>query len=502
MKNLTKFFSLIKSDKKTRMLSIITIALLFMFTIGYSLSVFTNSSNKKIANIKVNDLSFSMTTNSGEEDDRILHLQAGKTESFNIVITNLNKIDLKYELNYEVCNDVNCNETSNSLPDNVNVLLDGKSKDDTVGTILSFDNNKKISIGLISINNSNQDYYLRLSLNAGYTWNNLVLVNQFETLNKTSLQSEIIAYVDGQQVSTYPDSCDYFAELKGYNGNNEVSLTDKSVTCDTNTRLWKTSYVGYASKIVINFTYNLKAPKFSYTGKYMVVNGESSDWNIKLLSSGTFIFLNDTSAIDVFVVGGGGGGCLADSYGYDIHGDGGGGGYTKTQKNILVEKGNSYTITIGSGGAGVNGSPWVGGTGGTTSAFGVSASGGKGGSGNVAGWGVGGSGGSGGGICGGSGGSNGGNGINGDSNPLNPGTIGKGQSSNTRAFGENNGELFAGGGGGAWKYTAGAGGAGGGGNAGVAGTANTGGGGGAGGINLPAQAGGSGIAIIRATKNT
>ena len=78
MKKLTKFFNLIKENKQTRILSLMTIAMLFIFTIGYSLSMFTGGSNKKVVNIKVNDLSFNITTNSGESNDRILHLQAGK----------------------------------------------------------------------------------------------------------------------------------------------------------------------------------------------------------------------------------------------------------------------------------------------------------------------------------------------------------------------------------------------------------------------------------------
>ncbi len=75
---LIKFFNLIKKDKQVKVLTITGIILLFIFTLGYSLSMFTSSQNNKVANIKVNDLSFNITTNSGTSDDRILHLQAGK----------------------------------------------------------------------------------------------------------------------------------------------------------------------------------------------------------------------------------------------------------------------------------------------------------------------------------------------------------------------------------------------------------------------------------------
>lgn len=77
---LIKFFNLIKKDKQAKILTIMGIILLFIFTLGFSLSMFTTNRNNKVANIKVNDLSFNITTNSGETNDRILHLQAGKIE--------------------------------------------------------------------------------------------------------------------------------------------------------------------------------------------------------------------------------------------------------------------------------------------------------------------------------------------------------------------------------------------------------------------------------------
>ena len=124
---LTKFFSLIKNDKQTRFLTIITILLLFIFTLGYSISMFNGSNVKEAANINVNGLSFNMTTNSGETDDRVLHLQAGKTEQFNVVLTNLNKVNTKYELTYELCNDSKCTSTSKAIPNTITVVKEEES---------------------------------------------------------------------------------------------------------------------------------------------------------------------------------------------------------------------------------------------------------------------------------------------------------------------------------------------------------------------------------------
>ena len=117
--NLIKFFNLIKKDKQAKGLLIVGTLVIFIFTLGFSLSMFTSNNSSKIANIKVNDLSFNITTNSGTSNDRILHLQAGKIEQFNIILTNLNKIDVKYEFTYELCNNQNCTETSNNIPSDI-----------------------------------------------------------------------------------------------------------------------------------------------------------------------------------------------------------------------------------------------------------------------------------------------------------------------------------------------------------------------------------------------
>ena len=181
MKKLTKFFNLIKNDKKTRLLLIMTIALLFIFTIGYSLSMFTGSSNKKVANIKVNDLSFNITTNSGESNDRILHLQAGKTELFKITITNLNKLDTKYELIYKVCKDIKCTSYLDTLPNEIKIGLNPALESSVSGILVT---NNFSEVNLLTANNTDKDYYILLDLQAGYSWNELALLNQFNDFNK------------------------------------------------------------------------------------------------------------------------------------------------------------------------------------------------------------------------------------------------------------------------------------------------------------------------------
>ena len=197
-----------------------------------------------------------------------------------------------------------------------------------------------------------------------------------------------------------------------------------------------------------NFKVSLRTiPEFTYTGSYEIVDNNNNkitditswnnDWKIRFLTSGTLTFTDLKSAvngIDVFLVGGGAGG--GSDYWYEIRngwggtatGYGGGGGYTKTVKNVTISKGTSYSIVVGSGGG-------VGGNGGSSSGFGYTANGGAGRNG-----------GSGGGRAaivyehsGGSGGTNGGNSSCG---------TGIGQGTTTREFGESTGNLYSPGGGG------------------------------------------------------
>ncbi len=244
--NITK---VIKNNKRIKYITIVTVMLLFISIIGYSLSFFNRDKVNLIANIKVNDLAFNITTNSGTSDDRILHLQAGKTESFNIIITNLNKISTKYELLYEVCSDEKCTNKLNELPEDVEVGLNSSLTNEVSGTI---NGKKPVYVNLLTENKTENDYYIKLNLNAGYVWNDLALVNQFDIFSK---MTSIIAYVDGIEVNNFPDSCDYTATITGYKNNKEIPLKEASVTCDESTTEWKISYIGSADKIKITFKY-------------------------------------------------------------------------------------------------------------------------------------------------------------------------------------------------------------------------------------------------------
>ena len=111
-------------------------------------------------------------------------------------------------------------------------------------------------------------------------------------------------------------------------------------------------------------------PVFTYSGDSQVVDDGNGNWRIKLMSTGTLRFTdlgNAKDGIDVFLVGGGAGGCASAQAGYG--GGGGGGGYTKTVSGKAVSKNTDYVITIGGGGGSKA-------NGGITSAFDESVDGG------------------------------------------------------------------------------------------------------------------------------
>ena len=180
---------------------------------------------------------------------------------------------------------------------------------------------------------------------------------------------------------------------------------------------------------------------FSYSSSYSVLSDGGGNWRVKFLASGT-LNLYSSLSIDLFLVGGGGTGRYS----------GGGGGYTRTIKSIMIENNSSKAIVVGAGAT----FDWTAvRNGGESSAFGYKAAGGYGTGQNT----NGGNGGSGGGCYEyadqGSGGGDGGtNGANGSSKCVETnGGSGQasvagpnGESGNTREFGESSGDLYAGGG--------------------------------------------------------
>ena len=187
----------------------------------------------------------------------------------------------------------------------------------------------------------------------------------------------------------------------------------------------------YNPPVVKNYTPAIY-PKYTYTGEHLLVKDENYHWRIKFLTSGTLTWLWEDTEIDIFCVGAG---AKGGNWG-------GGGGRTATYKKQKITRGQEIVVVIGATAF----------TAGASSFGSFSAKGGgpgaEGGSGGGAPWDIfsgdvderpvkGGD--------GGSDGKDGGSGYRTDEGTL---AGGKGQGTTTREFGEPDGDLYSGGGGG------------------------------------------------------
>lgn len=133
---------------------------------------------------------------------------------------------------------------------------------------------------------------------------------------------------------------------------------------------WYAGYPGGAgsSGIVIIRSHrdvNINKFKYSYTGIASYLQETNDDWNLEITGSGT-LTVNETTSVDIYMIGGGQGGYLGGSTSYGSTGNtyypggaGGQGGYVTIKSNVTLQPG-SHLLTIGQGGATGNGN--IGGT--------------------------------------------------------------------------------------------------------------------------------------------
>ncbi len=553
----TNIINKIKGNKRVFYLSFFMILILLSLILNITFSLMIQNNNLNGTNITIGDMNYIFAVNSEFEElksniynDRIIRLKAKTTQRYYVSITAQNKYSSKYELNYKVCSSYDkTNNTctyADSLPSGVKIAYSYDSPNPVKGEI---DATGTKIITIYTNNNTSNDVYLELTMNAGYIHNELKNLGdgynliESEFRNPDSAQVEIqtiIAYSDGEEVVSYdfPSDGNFVLKLTCYDKNGDESDVTTADGYWTGTR-WEVNVSKAIGNTVCKAIFNetdSPIPAFQY-----LVNGEDKsrdeayvkitdegdgNWFIKFLQGGTFKMIDpDTYNLDIFLVGGGG----AGAWNYGFASGGGGGGYVNSF-TYTASKDTEYAAVIGAGGKSVAGS--VGGTGGTTSIFGTSAAGGKGGgydNGCDYGHGSGGAGGSGGGTGGWNygnwgmnGGTNGGDGGQSAGDSC-KGIAGKGAGVSTIPWGNETkyGRYAGGGGGGAsanvyGSVQAGKGGAGGGGNGGMSdvststaggysassGTANTGGGGGGAGYGgtkwkYSGGDGGSGIIIIR-----
>ena len=94
-----------------------------------------------------------------------------------------------------------------------------------------------------------------------------------------------------------------------------------------------------------------KAPVYTYSGQHRLTDQGNGNWLLELLTSGTLTFqeLNSFRRAEACGVGGGGSGNSYDRN-LGIGGGGGGGGYMASKRDLRLEAGRAYQVTIGDGG--------------------------------------------------------------------------------------------------------------------------------------------------------
>lgn len=259
-----KIYNILKNisgNKRIMWLSIISVLILFTAALNITFSLMSETKSKNHANIIIGKLKYNMQVNNGELEDRILRISKNDTDVFHVNLTALNKYDTNYELIYHVCKNENCDEYIEA-PSDLDILVSSKTINNIYGEIKS---RESISITIAGINtNENEDYYIKLDLNAGYIHNELALVRQ---ITHTYYEDDvtIIAIVDGEETSKFPTTGNYgvlYECMVGTTPDNNVVVTGTWDTSDVNNYHWRLTVDNVTKpRTVCNVTFAVKSLK-------------------------------------------------------------------------------------------------------------------------------------------------------------------------------------------------------------------------------------------------
>ena len=196
------FTSGIMSNKRKLYLASLSVLVLLCVALNTSFSAFTESTNRKAVNIKVGNLTYHTVVNNNETF--ILKGDANGTSRYNVLLVNDNSLNTKYELTYDVCTNSNCSATTDK-PEGFDVKYSSLTVDDVTGVI---NTSGSKSIRLIITNTTNSDIYIKLGVNAGFSYNTLRLV---EDITEEYIEDDLYvkAYKDGEEITTFPNSSNY-----------------------------------------------------------------------------------------------------------------------------------------------------------------------------------------------------------------------------------------------------------------------------------------------------
>lgn len=227
----------IKKAKRIKYLSCISLLILLFFVLNITFAKYTASENNKSADIIIGDLKYQMIINEIELNDsvgtklpsntiigdRIILLKAGKTEQFNITLISQNNFDTKYEITYKVCTNKKC---VSFIDTPLEIDIAYQSETPYVNGIIKKQKSK--SIVLISDNQTTEDYYVQIDLNAGYSHNDLKLSDGSRITNSISSGTlegnlQILAYVEGVEVETFPTTDNFNVNISCKSPTNNAS---------------------------------------------------------------------------------------------------------------------------------------------------------------------------------------------------------------------------------------------------------------------------------------
>lgn len=231
------------------------------------------------SNLIIDDYAFNVKViNGNSKDKRIVYLENGKSEVYDVVLTSLNNNDLKYELTYDLCVDEKCNNIIEKIPNYLAIaFVDSNSKDDITGIIKPYDDNSK-NISIITENKTNNNYYIRINLNVSNIGDELVLKHKIDDL---SSDSQIMAYVNGVETNGVNLSCKYMPTIRLYNQTSLIDSSNMSVKCDPSTGAWSTTIKGFPTKAILDFAIDSVKPTCSLSVSGTTITASYSDnWNM------------------------------------------------------------------------------------------------------------------------------------------------------------------------------------------------------------------------------
>jgi len=156
-------------NKRVMYLSFSVLLILFSLALNLAFAAFTNKNITTIANIKVRGMEYQMKI-----DNVLTKIVKGDASSITLAtveITGMNSISSKYELVYQVCTTSGCSAYT-TIPTNFEVKYVDNTPNPVTGEITAT-GVKTIKIAIV--NDTTNDVWIELGINAGYTHNTLAL---------------------------------------------------------------------------------------------------------------------------------------------------------------------------------------------------------------------------------------------------------------------------------------------------------------------------------------